>query len=274
MTEELFGIGKQLEELKEFILNFKYQQKRAVLLIGACGTGKTSGVYYVAKQLGYHVIEFNVSEQRTKGFIQRIARAIFSVDMLGKSLILLDEADGLTKNGQRTIAKLIPKSQKPIVLTANEIKNLIPSLLDNCHIIWFNRPSLVQKVQYLSIHGAKVDPKLLQKLPDFRQLNFAIKYGISHGYEPDLRQDERLIEMLSKGDYTKLKKSSSIFEDDLTYLLENSIRFKGVELYEFVTLLSVVDLTNLPQILNGFKSKVTKDNLKKQFGELYKQYQG
>jgi SpoVK/Ycf46/Vps4 family AAA+-type ATPase len=280
--KELFGVDRQLEELKDFILNYKYQQKKAALLIGACGTGKTSGVYHVAEKLGYSVIEFNVSEQRTKGFIQRIARAIYSLDIAGKSIVLLDEADGLTVTGQRNIAKIISKSQKPIVLTANEIKKLVPSLLNKCHIIWFNRPNLADKLKYLKMHGAKVDPTLLPKLPDFRQLNLVIKYGYSAGYLPKLRQEERLIEMLTTGDYSKLEKSSSIFEDDLTYLLENSAHFRGTALYEFVTALAVVDLlmsepsgdlqVELTRLLSGLKTKVTKDTLKKEFGERYRKY--
>ena len=61
----LIGLNKQLKELGNFIRNYNYTESRVAILWGACGVGKTSSVYYIADKLGYDVIEFNASDNRT-----------------------------------------------------------------------------------------------------------------------------------------------------------------------------------------------------------------
>src|SRR5580704_5191697 len=71
--------------------------KKAMLLVGPPGTGKTTLVTLLAKQTGMSIVDLNASDVRTKEKLQRkIGEAIRTVNLFGeRSLIFLDEVDGL-----------------------------------------------------------------------------------------------------------------------------------------------------------------------------------
>ena len=58
-TKEICSQNKAIETLKEFIINYKNQAKKAALLYGPTGTGKTSSVYAIANELNSEIIEVN-----------------------------------------------------------------------------------------------------------------------------------------------------------------------------------------------------------------------
>ncbi len=122
---EIKGQNKALSELKDFITNFPKNGK-AALLYGKTGTGKTSSVYALAKELNYEVMEMNASDYRNKDSMESIiGSASKQRSLLYKSkIILIDEVDGLSGTKDRgaipSLISLINKSSYPIVLTAND----------------------------------------------------------------------------------------------------------------------------------------------------------
>ncbi len=101
-------------------------QKKAALLYGPPGCGKTTLVYAAAHDLGFEVVEANASDVRTSQALRRrIERAALegSLFATGK-IILLDEVDGISTRedagGLSTILEIVQVSRYPVVMTAND----------------------------------------------------------------------------------------------------------------------------------------------------------
>jgi len=100
--------------------------KKAALLYGPAGVGKTSLVEAVAREYGVELIEMNASDFRRKEDIERVARiaATQSGLFVRKKIILLDEVDGISgtadRGGIEAILELINVAKHPVVMTAND----------------------------------------------------------------------------------------------------------------------------------------------------------
>ncbi len=99
--------------------------KKAVLLYGPAGCGKTSLVEAAAHEYGLELVEMNASDFRRKQDIERIAQTAARMRSLfarGK-IILLDEVDGISGTADKgaidAILHLIQMSRYPVVMTAN-----------------------------------------------------------------------------------------------------------------------------------------------------------
>ena len=102
-------------------------EKKAALLWGPPGVGKTSLVEAICNEFKLEKIEMNASDFRRKKDIERIAIAAATKRPLPPwkgRLILLDEVDGLSPRGDEgavsAILELIRKTKNPIVMTAND----------------------------------------------------------------------------------------------------------------------------------------------------------
>jgi len=101
-------------------------KKKAALLYGPPGSGKTSLVHAVAHQFGWELIELNASDFRSREAIRnRVFGAATMGSLYGKrKIILIDEVDGISTKedvgGLSALLELIEKSRYPVVLTAND----------------------------------------------------------------------------------------------------------------------------------------------------------
>lgn len=152
------------EEAKAAFVNWlkKGRKKRAALLYGPAGVGKTALVQAAAHDLNYKVIEMNASDTRTRKAIMEIAGPAasltsldeFSLDIKG-SILLFDEVDGIfgreDRGGVGAIVKIIKESQTPIVLTANNINiqklRPITNASDLIKFRWVRIPLIVALLQ-------------------------------------------------------------------------------------------------------------------------------
>ncbi len=107
-------------------LKGKVPEKRAALLYGPPGVGKTSLVEAVANEYDLELLELNASDYRRAEDIRRIVGVAAFRRPLTKrmTLILLDEVDGISARGDigglDELMRIIPDARNPIVLTAND----------------------------------------------------------------------------------------------------------------------------------------------------------
>ncbi|HKM59700.1 MAG TPA: replication factor C large subunit [Candidatus Bathyarchaeia archaeon] len=143
-------------------------KKKAVLLYGPPGVGKTALANAAAKEFGFTIIEMNASDTRSEKAINAIAKPAtsylaldhFSISTQSKGNILfLDEVDGIAGNEDRggvsAIIEIVEKSQVPVIMAANDpdIDKLRP-LKKVCLLIRFQQiriPLLIALLQKICL---------------------------------------------------------------------------------------------------------------------------
>lgn len=135
---EVIGNPTAVKDLENWARSWKVSipEKRAVVLIGSPGIGKTSSAEALAKDMDWDIVEMNASDQRTGNAIKEIALRGSYFNSLGndeeyrgskdgnKKLIVLDEADNLFGNADRgalpAINELIKTTKQPVILIVND----------------------------------------------------------------------------------------------------------------------------------------------------------
>jgi len=154
---EIVGNEDVIKGLWEWIRAWmaKIPRKRAALLIGPPGIGKTASINAIANDMDAEIVEFNASDKRNKANIEvQVWRSATQQTLDGRfRIILLDEVDGLSgtsdRGGVGAIVKIIRESVHPIVMTANNHESpRIKDLLKHCQAFLF-RP--IEKTHALTI---------------------------------------------------------------------------------------------------------------------------
>ncbi len=143
---ELVGNRETVKALRNWIESWisGTPSKRAALLIGPPGTGKTASIGAISNDLNMELVEFNSSDKRNKDSIETLVwRAASQMTLDGRNrLILLDEVDGLSgtsdRGGVGAILKVINDAVHPIVMTANDPNSpRLKDLLKVCQVFSF-----------------------------------------------------------------------------------------------------------------------------------------
>lgn len=176
---DLIGNEELINKIDNWLITFAKQDKKAVLISGPPGIGKTSTALLLAKSRGYHVVEYNASDVRNKAAIEEIAKALFD----GKTLysfakknssnhqhaIIFDEIDGMSsgdRGGVQALAQFIEKSTVPIFCICNDrqsekLKPLLKFVVD----IQFSSPDkkdMIKRVYEIAQkENIKIDRKNL-----------------------------------------------------------------------------------------------------------------
>ena len=131
-------------------------KKKAALVYGPPGIGKTVTVEVLAHDLCMEFVEKNASDYRTEDAINRFAGLASRYGSLfgAKRIILLDELDGLTgaadKGGVGAITDVVKTSQSPIVLISNTAYDpRFTNLRNYCLLIEFKKPPVSEVTKYL-----------------------------------------------------------------------------------------------------------------------------
>ncbi len=145
-------------------------KKKALLLAGPPGSGKTSTVYALANEYGFEVIELNASDERTLEKIKRYIGAAYTLDVFGRrrKLIFLDEADNMESSGAREIAKLIERAQNPIIMAANYYWKVPREIRNKAVIVEYKRLTRrdIQTALYriLKVEGIFVPKEIIAEI--------------------------------------------------------------------------------------------------------------
>jgi replication factor C large subunit len=155
-------------------------KKRALLLHGPPGTGKTVSVEAAANERGLDLVEINASDKRNREALEKtVGLATRQSDLFGRSrLILIDEVDGINLSEDRgavdTIVRLVEDTQVPVILTANDVWDpKIGPIRNATTMIEYKRLGLRDSLPYLKKicqkEGIEVDEQALRLIVDRNQ---------------------------------------------------------------------------------------------------------
>ena len=132
-------------------LQSKRRRKKAVLLYGPAGVGKTALVNAASNQFNFTIIEMNASDTRTEKAINKVGKPATSFVALDRfsseskgNILFLDEVDGVfgqqDRGGIKAIINIVKDSLIPVVMAANDSdqKKLRP-LKKVCQLIRFQQ---------------------------------------------------------------------------------------------------------------------------------------
>ena len=141
-TNGLVGLSGLKGDIEEWVAQRNWPA--ALLFTGSPGTGKTTTAEVVAREMFRHdeglfatnFHETNASDERGIDFIRDNVKQMARIKPIGtpRKVILLDEADGLTKPAQEALRRTMEKhSDKTLfILTANSKPAIIPAIQSRC----------------------------------------------------------------------------------------------------------------------------------------------
>ena len=158
--------------IKEILTNFELNKnnllfKKGIYVYGDPGSGKTTFVTNILKEMDYDIIKYDAGDIRNKSIIDNITKhnmsdknimSLFN-NKIRRIAIIMDEIDGMNngdKGGINSLIKLIrPKKTKkqkleevsmnPIICIGNyHIDKKIKELMKVCNVIELKTPSSVQ----------------------------------------------------------------------------------------------------------------------------------
>ena len=142
-TKDLVGNRQVISKISDWLANWPRsiaRNRRALLLHGPPGVGKTVAVYTIARELGFEVSEINATVKRSKKVLSELLKNATMMTTLTQKkgrLILVDELAGLSGRSDRGAASAlrdyIPITRVPMVLVTTDVSDQkIRSLLQLC----------------------------------------------------------------------------------------------------------------------------------------------
>ncbi|MCG8696452.1 MAG: replication factor C large subunit [Bacteroidales bacterium] len=193
--DDVKGQDLAIDKIKVFLRGFP--KKRAIILHGPAGVGKTSLAYAVAGEMGAEILELNASDFRNKDKIMGIVGpASQQASLFGEGkVILIDEVDGISamkdRGGLVTLLGLIAKSAFPVVITANDIwDKKFSGLRKKCEVVD------LREVDYLEI--LKILMEVCEK--ENCVISGEVLRGVAIRAKGDIRAALNDLEILSKMD--------------------------------------------------------------------------
>ena len=233
--------------------------KKGIYVYGEPGTGKTSFVTNILKELGYDIINYDAGDIRNTSVIEDITKHNMSdkniMSLFNKKVkkiaIIMDEIDGMNngdKGGINTLIKLIrPKKTKkqkleeitmnPIICIGNyRVDKKIKELMKVCNTVELKTPTNLQIDQ------------LVQKL--FCNIDTFIKNKIITFIQGDLRKFNSIYNIYIKNpDFFKGDIIENIFQiksyNDDTKKITNKLINNYYNINEHINIMNETDRTSV-----------------------------
>jgi replication factor C subunit 3/5 len=154
---DLISHKKIIKTLENYMKNENFPN---LLMYGSAGTGKTSTIKACARKMyknlfKYMVLELNASDERgiktVRETIKNFAESSPPVQMntFYFKLVILDEADSMTKDAQAALRRMIEKYSKTtrFCFICNYATNIIPAIQSRCTKFKFKHVPLEDSLQ-------------------------------------------------------------------------------------------------------------------------------
>lgn len=222
-----------------------------VLLVGVAGIGKTSLAKIIPTELlecTYNYI--NASDENGIETIRsKVTREVETKPAIGnKKVIILDEADGLSRPAQMALKNIMESHTKNIVfiLTANEGYNIIPELKSRCASytinIKFTQKDFVKRVlTIIKKENVKAKGKVVEYIkamyPDFRRALDTLQPMVNDGElvikDDMIPQNDLLSDIWESATKSSIKNLKQLIIDN-TEEFKNDYSKLIVDLFEYV----------------------------------------
>jgi hypothetical protein len=258
--------NKIKEILKDFELNkHNLATKKGIYIYGDPGSGKTSFVVSILKELDYDIIKYDAGDIRNKSIIDTITKHNMSdkniMSLFHKKIkrlaIVMDEIDGMNngdKGGINALIKIIrPKKTKkqrqeditlnPIICIGNyHTDKKIKELMKVCNVIELKSPTKTQMLNLTNILLPLLDENIKASIitfiqGDLRKLNTI--YDLYKNKQTSLNSNiiKNIFLMKSYNDDTrkitkKLINSNYSIDDHLTIMNETDRTIVGLLWHE------------------------------------------
>jgi replication factor C large subunit len=159
--QDLVGNTALISQVADWLENWPRsisRNRRALLLYGPTGVGKTITVYTIARELGFEVSEINATVKRSKKMMNELlknATMMSTLTQKKRRLVLVDELAGLSGRSDRgaasAIKTYIPKTRVPMVLVTTDISDSkIRPLLRLCTSFEFQTLTITEVTNLLT----------------------------------------------------------------------------------------------------------------------------
>jgi DNA polymerase III delta prime subunit len=227
---------EKASSIKEILKNFELNKnnllfKKGIYIYGDPGSGKTTFITNILKELNYDIVKYDAGDIRNKSIIDNITKhnmsdknimSIFN-NNIKKIAIIMDEIDGMNngdKGGINTLIKLIrPKKTKkqkieeitmnPIICIGNyHIDKKIKELMKVCNVIELKTPNTLQITNIIKTLIPTIKDIVKNKIVDYIQGDIRKLNNIYNIYinKPDFFKNdiiENIFQLKSYNDDTK-----------------------------------------------------------------------
>lgn len=123
--QDFVGNPEAVKEVIRWLRDWRNEPKKALLLYGPPGAGKSILVELLAKEMGYALVYSSASDVRSaKSLKEQFGAALSQGTLFFKGrLVVFDEVDGLSAadtGAVKEIAELIEATKNPMILVAND----------------------------------------------------------------------------------------------------------------------------------------------------------
>jgi hypothetical protein len=197
---EYFGNEAVVAMSRQFINTYGKQQggKKALMLTGSPGTGKTYLTEHLASVYKVERILINASAKRTNAAVIEIMRLVANK---GRFIVVLDECEAMYS---KNIERIIKASKVPLFLSCNYVDKIEKDVLEQCLIGKVNAPEWWVFRKYMEAEMTKFGipiPKNLddiaKKAKSFRHANRLIDDPTDEVPEPIETEKSQVEKLLS-----------------------------------------------------------------------------
>ena len=249
---------------------------KVVVLSGPPGIGKSTMIHLIKQQFGYHMIEINSSEEKSKQIMERylLQNHIQTISFSNKKKIyIMEEIDGFSSTDRGStslLLKWIKELNYPMICTCNDIyHSSLKSILHYCLDIRLVRPDKreikTHLLHILSIESQKrevnneideayIDDLLISNGNDIRNSIHTLQLWVTTGYHERNEKDDVL-------KYNHFEITKKMFSSDVDFQQKYEYFFQDYHMIPLYVHENVTQHSNLENIASSLSDLSFQDTI-------------